>query len=88
MARFAGDKKTRRKGDKDIGCVVAIDNATGKVYQISHHTKNCNCVTKERHMFKLHSYKGCNLSPIVSVKFEINELVVRPSGEAKCLRDN
>jgi hypothetical protein len=27
---------TRRKGEKDIGCVVAVDNATHKVYQISH----------------------------------------------------
>jgi hypothetical protein len=29
---------TRHKGDNDVGCVVAIDNATRKVYQISHHT--------------------------------------------------
>jgi hypothetical protein len=29
---------TRRKGDYDIGCVVAIDNTTRKVFQISHHT--------------------------------------------------
>jgi hypothetical protein len=34
-ARFASDKT--KKGDNDIGCVVAIDNATRKVYQISHH---------------------------------------------------
>jgi hypothetical protein len=28
---------TRRKGEKDIGCVVTVVNATRKVYQISHH---------------------------------------------------
>jgi hypothetical protein len=33
--------KTRRKGDNDKGCVVAIDNATRKVYQISHHRMSC-----------------------------------------------
>jgi hypothetical protein len=35
LARFASDKTTRRKWDYDIGCVVAIDNVTRKVYQIS-----------------------------------------------------
>jgi hypothetical protein len=28
---------TRRKGENNIGCFVAIENATRKVYQISHH---------------------------------------------------
>jgi hypothetical protein len=28
---------THRKGDNDKGCVVTIDNAKRKVYQISHH---------------------------------------------------
>jgi hypothetical protein len=38
LARFASNKTTRRKGDINIGCVVAIGNATRNVYQISHHT--------------------------------------------------
>jgi hypothetical protein len=38
LACFAWDRTTRQKGDNDIGCVVAIDNATRKVYQISHHS--------------------------------------------------
>jgi hypothetical protein len=29
---------TRQKGDNNIDCIVAIDNATHKVYQISHHS--------------------------------------------------
>jgi hypothetical protein len=36
LARFVSDKATR-KGNNDIGCVVAIVNETRKVYQISHH---------------------------------------------------
>jgi hypothetical protein len=41
---FASDKTTRRKGDNDIGCVVANDKATRKctksaTIQISHHRK-------------------------------------------------
>jgi hypothetical protein len=37
LSRFARYKTTRRKGDNDISCVVAIDIATPKVYHISHH---------------------------------------------------
>jgi hypothetical protein len=33
---------TRRQGDNDIGCVVAINNATRKMCQISHHTLPLN----------------------------------------------
>jgi hypothetical protein len=44
----ASDKTTIRKGDNDIGCVVAIDKATRKHYQIIHHMKrffyNLHCI--------------------------------------------
>jgi hypothetical protein len=33
---------TSRKGDNDIGCVVAIDKATHKVEQISNYNKVCS----------------------------------------------
>jgi hypothetical protein len=36
-ACFTSDKTTIRKGNNDIGYVVAIDNATRKMSQISHH---------------------------------------------------
>jgi hypothetical protein len=47
----ASDKTTIRKGNNDMGCVVAIDNAMRKVYQIIHYMKrffyNLHCIKKK-----------------------------------------